>query len=106
MNKYTTVETEHEVTLNPTVPAVATVVLLHGLGADGHDFVPIAGELGMPDSLPVIGPASRTADVVYAFGHGHVGMAGGAQTGLLVADLISGRRPRIALEPFSPTRFC
>jgi D-amino-acid dehydrogenase len=59
----------------------------------------------MPDSLPVIGPASRTADVVYAFGHGHIGMAGGAQTGLLVADLISGRRPRIALEPFSPTRF-
>ncbi|MDQ7246193.1 NAD(P)/FAD-dependent oxidoreductase [Dongia sedimenti] len=59
----------------------------------------------MPDSLPVIGPASRTADVVYAFGHGHVGMAGGAQTGLLVADLVSGRRPRIALEPFSPKRF-
>lgn len=59
----------------------------------------------MPDSLPVIGPASRTNDVVYAFGHGHVGMAGGAQTGLLVADLIAGRRPRIPLEPFSPRRF-
>jgi len=59
----------------------------------------------LPDSLPVIGAASRTADIVYAFGHGHVGMAGGAHTGLLVADLIAGRRPRIALGPFSPTRF-
>jgi D-amino-acid dehydrogenase len=59
----------------------------------------------MPDSLPVIGPASRTADVIYAFGHGHVGMAAGAQTGKLVAALISGRSPSIPLEPFSPGRF-
>jgi len=51
--KYTQVETELEVTLAPQVPAVASVILLHGLGADGWDFVPIVGELGLPDSLPV-----------------------------------------------------
>jgi phospholipase/carboxylesterase len=34
---------------NPT----ATVVWLHGLGADGNDFVPIVDELGLPDDLPV-----------------------------------------------------
>jgi phospholipase/carboxylesterase len=41
------------VTLEPAVPAVASVVLLHGLGADGTDFVPIVDELQLPDALPV-----------------------------------------------------
>jgi phospholipase/carboxylesterase len=51
--KYTQVQTEHEVTLEPARPAVASIVLLHGLGADGWDFVPIVQELRLPDSLPV-----------------------------------------------------
>jgi len=29
-------------------PPGATVIVLHGLGADGNDFVPIVGELGLP----------------------------------------------------------
>lgn len=44
-------ETEHEITLEPAVPATATVVLLHGLGADGSDFVPIVDELRL--KIPV-----------------------------------------------------
>jgi D-amino-acid dehydrogenase len=28
-----------------------------------------------PDGLPVIGPARGCADIVHAFGHGHVGLA-------------------------------
>jgi len=51
--RYTLSQTEHEVTLEPAVPAVASVVLLHGLGADGTDFVPIVDELQLPDALPV-----------------------------------------------------
>lgn len=51
--KYTQDQSDVEVTLSPQVPAVASVILLHGLGADGNDFVPIVGELGLPDSLPV-----------------------------------------------------
>ncbi len=31
----------------------ATVIWLHGLGADGHDFEPIVPELGLPGSLAV-----------------------------------------------------
>lgn len=50
---YTQHETELEVILEPQVPAVASVVLLHGLGADGWDFAPIVGELDLPESLPV-----------------------------------------------------
>ena len=34
---------------NPT----ASVIWLHGLGADGHDFEPIVPQLGLPDALPV-----------------------------------------------------
>lgn len=59
----------------------------------------------MPDSLPVIGLASQCPDVAYAFGHGHVGLAGAARTGEAVADLIAGRTPVFDLAPFAPTRF-
>lgn len=34
---------------NPT----ASVIWLHGLGADGSDFVPVVSELGLPEDLPV-----------------------------------------------------
>jgi phospholipase/carboxylesterase len=44
-------ESAHEITLEPALPATATVVLLHGLGADGGDFVPIVDELRL--SIPV-----------------------------------------------------
>jgi D-amino-acid dehydrogenase len=59
----------------------------------------------MPDSLPVIGPASGCADVVHAFGHGHIGLAAGATTGRLVADIVSGTPPVIDPAPYSPARF-
>jgi phospholipase/carboxylesterase len=51
--QYTTHETEFEITLEPAVLPTASVILLHGLGADGWDFVPIVEELRLPDSLPV-----------------------------------------------------
>jgi D-amino-acid dehydrogenase len=58
-----------------------------------------------PDGLPVIGQASGCADVVHAYGHGHIGLASGAMTGRLVADLVSGKAPTIEIGPFSPQRF-
>jgi D-amino-acid dehydrogenase len=59
----------------------------------------------LPDSLPVLGPSSRSRDVFYAFGHGHVGMTGGPYTGKVIADLIAGRPSPIDLAPFRATRF-
>lgn len=41
------------VELEPRTPATATVIWLHGLGADGHDFEPIVPDLGLPDRLAV-----------------------------------------------------
>lgn len=43
-----TEETENAVLLSPAGAADAAVIWLHGLGADGHDFVPIVPELGLP----------------------------------------------------------
>ena len=59
----------------------------------------------MPDSTPVIGRATRFANVYYAFGHGHVGLVGGAPTGRLIADMVVGRPPRIDVAPYRPERF-
>ncbi len=58
-----------------------------------------------PDGLPCIGPASASTDIVHAFGHGHVGLAGGPMTGRLVADLIGNGKLTIDIRPFSPQRF-
>jgi phospholipase/carboxylesterase len=41
-------ETADAVVLAPVTPASASVIWLHGLGADGHDFVPIVPELKLP----------------------------------------------------------
>jgi D-amino-acid dehydrogenase len=58
-----------------------------------------------PDSLPVIGRSPRCPAVVYAFGHGHLGLTLGPITGRLVAALAGNRQPEIALAPYRPERF-
>jgi glycine/D-amino acid oxidase-like deaminating enzyme len=49
------------------------------------------------------GPAlvmRASQDIIYAFGHGHIGLVGSARTGRLVAQLLSRREPEIPLQPF------
>jgi len=58
-----------------------------------------------PDGLPVIGPASRSSDIIHAFGHGHVGFASGPITGRIVADLVAGTSPVRDVTPFAAGRF-
>lgn len=59
----------------------------------------------LPDSLPAIGAARASPRIVYAFGHGHLGLTQSAGTARLVADLVAGRPPAIDIAPFSPGRF-
>ncbi len=59
----------------------------------------------LPDSLPVLGPSRASPDVIYAFGHGHVGMTAAPMTGRIVADLVAGRPPPIDIAPFDAGRF-
>lgn len=58
-----------------------------------------------PDGLPVIAPSSATPDIVYAFGHGHVGLASGPISGRLAADLATGASPIMDMSPFAAKRF-
>ncbi len=39
--------------INPAQEATASVIWLHGLGADGHDFEPVIPQLHLPDSLAI-----------------------------------------------------
>lgn len=57
------------------------------------------------DGLPVIGPAKTCPSVIYAFGHGHTGLAAGPMTGALVAALVTRSAPPIDPSPFSSERF-
>jgi len=59
----------------------------------------------LPDSLPAIGRARATRDVVYAFGHGHLGLTQSAGTARLVADLLTDGKTAIDIASFSPQRF-
>ena len=58
-----------------------------------------------PDSVPVIGASPRCPSVVYAFGHGHLGLTLGPVTGRLVAAAVAGRSSGINLAAYRPDRF-
>lgn len=60
---------------------------------------------GTPDGLPCLGRSRDTADVIHAFGHGHIGLAAAPRTARLVAQLLGGRAPEIPIAPFDPGRF-
>lgn len=59
----------------------------------------------LPDTLPAIGYSRASRNIVYAFGHGHLGLTQSAATGRLVRDLLTGDSPPVDLAPFSPQRF-
>ncbi|PSJ61005.1 NAD(P)/FAD-dependent oxidoreductase [Pseudaminobacter soli (ex Li et al. 2025)] len=59
----------------------------------------------LPDSLPAIGAARATQRVIYAFGHGHLGLTQSAGTARIVADLLTGKASAIDITSFSPQRF-
>lgn len=59
----------------------------------------------MPDSLPVIGGSDRHRNAFFGFGHGHLGLTLGPQTGRILADLVAGRDPGIDMRPFRIDRF-
>jgi D-amino-acid dehydrogenase len=59
----------------------------------------------LPDTLPAIGSAAHSENVVYAFGHGHLGLTQAAATARIVADIVARRPPVLDLVPFRPQRF-
>lgn len=59
----------------------------------------------IPDSLPVIGPSRGGAEVILAFGHGHLGVTLAPVTARIVAGLIDGHAAGIDITPYRATRF-
>jgi glycine/D-amino acid oxidase-like deaminating enzyme len=57
-----------------------------------------------PDGLPILGP-SAIPGVLYATGHYRNGVLLAPITAAVISDLIEGRKPRIAIEKYLPSRF-
>ncbi|CAP41594.1 NAD(P)/FAD-dependent oxidoreductase [Bordetella petrii] len=57
------------------------------------------------DSLPVIGPSRHSKRILYAFGHGHLGLTQSATTAHLIGELLDDGQPSIDLAPYSISRF-
>ena len=59
----------------------------------------------LPDYLPAIGRSRRATNLLYAFGHQHLGLTLAPITAELVAALADGTNPNIDLTPFDLERF-
>lgn len=59
----------------------------------------------LPDSLPVLGRARNSDRIVYAFGHGHLGLTLAALTARRVAGLLRERWDTGPMQSCSPQRF-
>lgn len=58
-----------------------------------------------PDTLPVIGYSSVSNNIIYAFGHGHLGLTQSAATARLVTQLVNHETTALPVSAFSPKRF-
>ena len=59
----------------------------------------------LPDFLPVIGPSFKNKNIIYAFGHQHLGWTLGAITGKIVSGIVSNEKTNLNLAPYSSSRF-
>ena len=59
----------------------------------------------LPDYLPAIGRCRGADNVLYAFGHQHLGLTLAAATGELIAQLAVSVATEVALSPFDLARF-
>ena len=59
----------------------------------------------LPDSLPIIGKSQKNNNVIYAFGHQHIGWTLAGVTGKAINEIISGSQPNFDISAFSPKRF-
>ncbi|MEM7531180.1 MAG: FAD-dependent oxidoreductase [Chloroflexota bacterium] len=58
-----------------------------------------------PDGLPYIGRSERVDNLIFATGHGMLGITHGPLTGKLVTEILTGQEPSVKLEPMRPERY-
>jgi len=59
----------------------------------------------IPDSRPVISQSSKGNDIIYAFGHGHIGLTLAPITAEIVESIITKTKPPLAISAYSVQRF-
>jgi sarcosine oxidase subunit beta len=86
------------------------------LGASARRVVPALGHSRVirtyaglrpwtPDGRPLIGPTEQQRGIAFATGHGGEGNTGALVSARLLADLLVGHAPELAVGRFSPDRF-
>ena len=59
----------------------------------------------LPDFLPIIGPSLNNKNIIYAFGHHHLGWTLGAITGKIISGIVAEEKTNLDLSPYSSKRF-
>jgi glycine/D-amino acid oxidase-like deaminating enzyme len=72
---------------------------------DKHDDEWLGFRPTLPDFLPVIGPSQKNKNIVYAFGHHHLGWTLGAITGKVVSGIVAEENTNLNLAPYNSSRF-
>ena len=72
---------------------------------ENHDDEWLGFRPTLPDFLPVIGPSLKNKNIIYAFGHHHLGWTLGAITGKIVSGIVAGEKTNLDLTPYHSSRF-
>ena len=59
----------------------------------------------IPDSRPVISESSKGNDIIYAFGHGHIGLTLAPITAEIIESIITKSKPPVEISQYSVNRF-
>ena len=58
-----------------------------------------------PDGLPFVGRTAKFSNIAIATGHGMMGLSLGPITGSLIAEILSGEKPKWDISLLSPDRY-
>lgn len=76
-----------------------------GIGVEGPGCAWFGARPTLPDYLPAIGRSTVASNVLYAFGHQHLGLTLAPVTAHIVSALALGDDPKLPIEAFDLKRF-
>ena len=102
--------TGNDLSINPSrVRGIVKAVPKYLPEFNNDDFQDVKPWAGLrpcsPDGLPYLGRFARYENLSVATGHAMMGLSLGPITGKLMAQVLSGEQPSIALDSLSPDRY-
>ncbi len=79
--------------------------LLPALVNDGQGVEWMGARPAIPDTLPIISHATRSKKIIYAFGHGHLGLTQSTATAQLVSEMVADQPLSMNITPLRVDRF-